>query len=306
MGVGAQSNFPLPGGPEVTYGITRPNNLAVIWCIKAWNAPINQGQIDIAALAVQVQLLSVNGAVVGSTRTGRLYVPAASASATYTAEEVVLADGAGRKYTLAAFNQSINLQSAMKGIGAMDIGPAPVSGYVAIYGMYNPETKARGLMAVNTTTTFAPSLYGGANVPAGFTVSGLLTIVPTDGGGNFFICAVEDRNVTVGAKLIFSGAVTVVNAPIPLASGVPINAVKANGLIGVGSSGTGTVSLDVYSTSTGLGIVRNTATVSTAGGLYTQSFSHLPIITPQSWWLSASNAASGTPVFNVFVTSYQI
>lgn len=34
------------GGAE-----TRPRNLAVIWCIKAWNAPINQGQIDVAALA---------------------------------------------------------------------------------------------------------------------------------------------------------------------------------------------------------------------------------------------------------------
>lgn len=31
---------------------TRPRNLAVMWCIKAWNAPINQGNIDVAALAV--------------------------------------------------------------------------------------------------------------------------------------------------------------------------------------------------------------------------------------------------------------
>jgi microcystin-dependent protein len=30
---------------------TRPRNLAVMWCIKAWNAPINQGNIDIQALA---------------------------------------------------------------------------------------------------------------------------------------------------------------------------------------------------------------------------------------------------------------
>lgn len=29
----------------------RPRNIAVVWCIKAWNAPINQGNIDIAALA---------------------------------------------------------------------------------------------------------------------------------------------------------------------------------------------------------------------------------------------------------------
>lgn len=30
---------------------TRSRNLAVMWCIKAWNAPVNQGTIDIASLA---------------------------------------------------------------------------------------------------------------------------------------------------------------------------------------------------------------------------------------------------------------
>lgn len=30
---------------------TRPRNMAVMWCIKAWNAPVNQGQVDVAALA---------------------------------------------------------------------------------------------------------------------------------------------------------------------------------------------------------------------------------------------------------------
>ncbi|WP_332762547.1 phage tail protein [Pseudomonas koreensis] len=32
---------------------SRPRNIAVVWCIKAWNAPINQGNIDIAALAAR-------------------------------------------------------------------------------------------------------------------------------------------------------------------------------------------------------------------------------------------------------------
>ena len=47
-------NYPLStaGGAE-----TRPRNLAVMWCIKAWNAPINQGQIDVAALANEVAAL---------------------------------------------------------------------------------------------------------------------------------------------------------------------------------------------------------------------------------------------------------
>lgn len=37
------------GGTE-----TRPRNIAMMWCIKAWNAPVNQGNIDVAALAAQV------------------------------------------------------------------------------------------------------------------------------------------------------------------------------------------------------------------------------------------------------------
>jgi hypothetical protein len=48
----------VAGAPSTAYaltagysGVTRPRNLAVMWCIKAWNAPINQGNIDIAALA---------------------------------------------------------------------------------------------------------------------------------------------------------------------------------------------------------------------------------------------------------------
>ncbi|WP_445009214.1 gp53-like domain-containing protein, partial [Pseudomonas mosselii] len=44
------SNVFLPnaakGGKE-----TRPRSLAVMWCVKAWNAPVNQGNINVAALA---------------------------------------------------------------------------------------------------------------------------------------------------------------------------------------------------------------------------------------------------------------
>jgi len=42
----------MNGGNE-----TRPRNIAVMWCIKAWNAPINQGTIDVAALAKEVERL---------------------------------------------------------------------------------------------------------------------------------------------------------------------------------------------------------------------------------------------------------
>ncbi|WP_256672215.1 phage tail protein [Pseudomonas sp. ANT_J12] len=44
-------------GTASVYGSTRPRNVAVMWCIKAWNAPVNQGNIDVAALVKEVERL---------------------------------------------------------------------------------------------------------------------------------------------------------------------------------------------------------------------------------------------------------
>lgn len=55
----AWAGTPSPVATVDTYlGVTRPRNLSVMWCIKAWNAPINQGQIDISALALEVSNLA--------------------------------------------------------------------------------------------------------------------------------------------------------------------------------------------------------------------------------------------------------
>lgn len=57
----AESGVPstaAPLGSASVYGSARPRNLAVMWCIKAWNAPINQGNIDLTALAVLAQQAS--------------------------------------------------------------------------------------------------------------------------------------------------------------------------------------------------------------------------------------------------------
>ncbi|MGC5702356.1 tail fiber protein [Pseudomonas sp. NFXW11] len=50
-------------------GVTRPRNLAVMWCIKAWNAPINQGNIDIAGLATNVATLEARPRGLGDGQT---------------------------------------------------------------------------------------------------------------------------------------------------------------------------------------------------------------------------------------------
>jgi len=51
----------VPVRAEQNYGVMRPRNLAVMWCIKAWNAPVNQGSIDVAALAASIANLPLLG-----------------------------------------------------------------------------------------------------------------------------------------------------------------------------------------------------------------------------------------------------
>jgi hypothetical protein len=56
----ANTSAPVSNNDQTAFGATRPRNLAVMWCIKAWNAPINQGNIDITALATLSQQASTS------------------------------------------------------------------------------------------------------------------------------------------------------------------------------------------------------------------------------------------------------
>lgn len=55
---GGANGTVLPTRTELSYGVMRPRNLSVMWCIKAWGAAINQGNIDIAALSALVVKMS--------------------------------------------------------------------------------------------------------------------------------------------------------------------------------------------------------------------------------------------------------
>ncbi|MFF7108091.1 phage tail protein [Pseudomonas sichuanensis] len=56
-GIGQDGNKYITETLQTGGAETRPRNLAVMWCIKAWNAPVNQGQIDVAALVAELTAL---------------------------------------------------------------------------------------------------------------------------------------------------------------------------------------------------------------------------------------------------------
>ncbi|HDL7825622.1 TPA: hypothetical protein PXP39_003753 [Yersinia enterocolitica] len=132
--------------------------------------------------------------VVGASRNAKMSVTAASATATFTADQLTVTTGlSGQPYLLTSFSKTINL--ATTGAGGMDAGSAPASGFLALYAIYNPATQASALLAVNATSSIAPEVYGGGNMPSGYTASALVSIWKTSAASLLDIGLQRDRHV---------------------------------------------------------------------------------------------------------------
>ncbi|EOI7396797.1 hypothetical protein OZ713_004150, partial [Yersinia enterocolitica] len=116
--------------------------------------------------------------VIGTSRNAKMSVTAASSTATFTADELIVQTAlGGLQYKLSSFSKTINL--ATTGVGGMDTGTVPANGFVALYAIYNPTTQISALLAVNASSVVAPEVYGGSNMPAGYTASALVSVLPT-------------------------------------------------------------------------------------------------------------------------------
>ncbi|WP_157903214.1 hypothetical protein [Cupriavidus malaysiensis] len=162
--------------------------------------------------------------VVGQARNLKVNNAVASATAALTADEIIVETAlGGARYCLPNFNKTINL--AATGAGGMDTGTAPANGYVALYAIYNPATGGSALLASNATAAAAPNVYGGANMPAGYTASALVSVWPTNAGGQFAAAAQIDRSVYFAPIQVLSTTATVSTpAALNIAAAVPANA----------------------------------------------------------------------------------
>ncbi|MBR8188624.1 phage tail protein [Burkholderia vietnamiensis] len=232
-----------------------------------------------------------------------MYVASASSTATLTADEIIVGAAlGGHAYKVGSINQTINLAGA-NGIGGMDTGSAPASGYVAIYEMLNPTTGAKGLMAVNATSSVAPSIYGGANMPAGYTASALLTVVPTNGSGQFKSVLVNDRSVSIPIATALSTS-TIQTSPtlLSIASIVPANAKSIRGELQATSSSASQLNVTVVADSVGQLSQQNIT--GQGGSAYTGNYS-MDLATPQQIYYTA-NSTAGTPSFTIYVSGYSL
>ncbi|MET3654102.1 hypothetical protein ABIC75_003840 [Dyella japonica] len=235
-------------------------------------------------------------AVIGQARNLAVNQTAASSSLTMTADQIVVGTGlTGLTYVLPSFNKTVNL--ATTGAGGMDTGSAPVSGFVALYAIYNPTTGTSALLAVNATSAAAPAVYGGANMPSGYTASGLVSVWPTNGSGQFVIGAQIDRdfftagtNAVTTTTAIPQGTFAAVN----IATIVPKNARKINTAMQCqgGASAQNTL-VNLYITSTGSILGAQAAGNSGSIGQLNVQVNGIALLTPQTFWWNC-NVSSGT------------
>lgn len=237
--------------------------------------------------------------VVGSVRNLRVGITTAAATAAFTADEVIVESALGGiRYCLPSFNKTINL--ATTGAGAMDTGTAPVSGWVAIYAIWNPTTSTAALLATNATAAVAPEIYGGANMPSGYTASALISVLPTTAGSLLGVFRQFDRDVHYFNTVLNSSTPTGF-ASVSLATCVPRNAKRWRGNGAMTSSAASSVAFSVCPTIDGQGfpgyVAVQTVTLG-AGGTVGGTIPDCPIITTQTTFYAWSNGA-GTPTFTL-------
>ena len=269
------------------------NAASAVWVIKA--ATIGTAALNVVQLDASANMPNVSGipGVAGSVRNAIMSVAAASATATFTADEIIVATALNGVFLrLSSYSKSINL--AITGAGGMDTGSAPVSGYVSLYAIAKPDGTS-SILACNVTTSTA-TIYAGANMPAGYTYSALIGTWPTNASSQFPIGYQTDRFVSIPLVAVLSAGTQTTYTSVSISSAVPPNAKVAIGAAEanyVSAAAQVIIAADVNGTG-----------FTTVDGIPSQAnhaFMQCPIVTSQTLYYKTGNA--GCTAY-IFVTGY--
>lgn len=249
-------------------------------------------------------------AVVGTTRNAKMLVTTASASGTFTADEIVVESTlGGTTYKIASYSQAVNL--ATTGAGGMDTGSAPTSGFVSLYAIAKADG-TKNILACNVTTS-SGSVYSGANMPAGYVASALIGIWPTNGSSQFVPGMIADRKFQYQTyPAIFTGHAQIVTYTSQSISVAVPTAARLFSTLITGAFTSGGVMCSVSADATGIGakaiaayaqsgaVVMPGGAASNNGGAI---LTDCAIITPQTTYVLAYQVGGGATV-SMYVSDF--
>lgn len=245
--------------------------------------------------------MSQAAGVVANARNVKMYITSASATGTLTADEIVVETAlGGTRYCLPSFNKTINL--ATTGAGGMDTGLAPVSGYVAIYAIWNPATATAALLATNAAT-LQGNVYGGGNLPSGYTASALVGVWPTNASRLFVIGLLRERRFSFPNIALISTGAVVGPTVLSITGAVPANAIRVGGVLSSQSSAASNNGVTVAADTNLLG--SQVCNGGVAAGAANTCAWYVDIATAQQIAYQTANSA-GSPTFLINASSYDI
>ncbi|MGA3803675.1 hypothetical protein ACI2VC_06690 [Ralstonia nicotianae] len=278
-------------------------------CQVVWRADISSWVlIECTGGAIQIAQASQSGhavpmsqvaGVVGSARNLAMSVSAASATATLTADEIIVETALGGvRYCLPSFSKTINL--ATTGAGGMDTGSAPTNGFVALYAIYNPTTGVSALLARNAATVQG-NVYGGANMPAGYTASALVSVWPTNGSGQFVVGIQADRTIGLAPTAQINTSTQQVSlTSLTVTTGVAPNAKAVYGEVSVQTTSSSAMACSVASSANNL----MESNIANQNAVQIRAvFQRTLLVTPQTIFYTAS-VGIGTMTFQLWTTGY--
>ena len=173
---------------------------------------------------------STQTGIIGDARNLKADLNAAGTSVTFTADEGTFGSTLGSgTYKLGSLSNTLNI--ATTGAGGMDTGSAPTSGIIGVYWILNPSTGATALLGTNGAGLLPP-IYGGANMPTGYTQSWLVSVLKTNSSAQLFRFFQRGRTIYCPAFQAFAtGAATASPTACTGFAGVPYNAVQIGALI---------------------------------------------------------------------------
>lgn len=289
----------LPGERILVQNVTGAWSIGLESAQRTSTAPVGDNSIRIASTAY---VQNNNIGVVGTMLNDKMLVAAASATATFTADEVVVETALGGvAYRVANVTQNINL--ATVGAGGMDTGSAPVSGTVVGYLIWGPSVTTSTLW-INGGTTVQPWVYSGAHMPTGYTASALISCWATDSSGHFLPGLQVNRLVQCQQITFATTAVTVGSTLVTIPS-LPPNAKRYHAVVSVSAATASTyiiVLTPTLNSAFGSGNGYNHSTSSTGGSSIVVS--DIPIYTPQVTYYTATVGTTGATL-NASINGYE-
>lgn len=258
-----------------------------------WRSLVATNNVEPVEGASWTSIENSGSAIIGSSR-NLVGAYATAATATYTADELVMKNSAGAAYVATGVSFTVDIETS--GVNGRDDFTEAPSTFYYVHAIYN-GTNTNGLISTSAT---APTL------PSGYTYSALIGVIRNDSSSDFISFLQNDRKISISPQNVFTGVTGVSSfTSVSVSSHVPPIAKSCDGWFGHASTNV-TSGVRVATDSNGLGaqaMAAQSSGIVYDGYAMRMTFIDLKCPSQTIYWASVN---AGTATHAMAIVGYQI